>query len=607
MTGKVLLYNANVYRRSRYVAEWEKPVPSAAVQDGERGSILPLEEVLCDWVALSDGKILAYGKGSEAKDTEEYVEFDKVDCKGATVLPGLIDAHIHIYLLGRSLLRCNLRGSASIEELQHRLRQHLSHTESADWTGPQDPWLCGEGWSQDTLGRLPTRQDLDAISTDRPIFLYRACFHIAVVNTKVLEMIGALDGGTFVCPEGGVLDKAPDGTLTGILRETACDAVAQYMEDISDDIREEYLLSGLNACLKAGLTQVQTNDTRAWGVYAHLDREQRLPLRVLHTPLWDEAINPKQPKDSSQARSRELPGKAGFVTESGLLRADRLKLFADGSLGSETAALRHPYLCANGRASGESHSHGSSNGAFEKPQNNCGMLIDEPQVLQSKVQKAAENGWRLEIHAIGDLAADVALQALEKSGIDGAKAMPILTHCQLLGKDLCRRMSKLGGVVADVQPSFVPTDKDFIRARLAPDSPSLEVAYAWKTLLRSTLATNVVVAGSSDAPVETCDPLIGMRDAMLRGGPEDPYLPEECLNFDEALHLYTISAARAGNMDALCGEIAAGRAADLTVIALEGEQPACKLWEMDAAQFGLRINGGATTVQAVYVNGKRCL
>lgn len=187
---------------------------------------------------------------------------------------------------------------------------------------------------------------------------------------------------------------------------------------------------------------MQTNDAGCWPLYRELAERDELPLRVFLTIGHGDMGGP------------EAPPSAG--TALGLLSCDRVKIFSDGSLGAETAALRRPYV-------------GSSN---------TGMLVWSAAELEAMVSAAKAQGYRLEIHAIGDRAAEAVLDALAAAKV-GAEDRPVLTHCQVLGPDLIQRMAA-GGVIANIQPSFVLTDAAWCSKRLEPAVQ--EFAYAWKTV-----------------------------------------------------------------------------------------------------------------------------
>ena len=316
----------------------------------------------------------------------------------------------------------------------------------------------------------------------------------------------------------------------------------------SPSVRKGFLREAVWQCAAAGLTCVQTHEfgegwsaAEAWDVYAQLQAEGDLPLRVELTTSSDEEGRPPP----------------GGHPAAALLRCGRAKIFGDGSLGAETAALRSDYI----------HELGATSGA------NRGQMIFEPAELAQRVRGAAAEGYRLEVHAIGDAAAEAVLDAFEAelgpplpaadAGADAgvplsSRARPVLTHCQVLGDDLIARMATLG-VVANIQPSFVPTDARFVSQRLAASVH--RTSYAWRSLL----AAGVWCAGGSDAPVELPWPLLGMHDAMVRAArPEgggaaerstapaasDIFLPDErlCSLFEVVVVAVTTAPSRTSRL-----------------------------------------------------------
>lgn len=228
-------------------------------------------------------------------------------------------------------------------------------------------------------------------------------------------------------------------------------------------------------------------------------------------------------------------------------------------MGAETAALRLPYANSN----------------------STGMLLFTQEELKAKTKIAHELGYRLEIHAIGDAAAENVLQVWEELNIVGDEHRPVLTHCQVLGSDLIEKMSRMN-VIADVQPPFVGTDSLWVAKRLgggdgddaqnnsttgdlaAKLKDRLLSSYAWKTLL----AKGVHTAGGSDAPVETCNPLEGLHAAIFRypTGSKVSWMPQECLTFTEAMYLYTQEAAYAAKEESRLGQLKSDFLADFIVL-----------------------------------------
>jgi predicted amidohydrolase YtcJ len=289
------------------------------------------------------------------------------------------------------------------------------------------------------LGALPSRHDLDKVVNDRPVFLMRTCWHIGVANTLALTQSGIdVDVGVGKM-EGGEADVDAEGRLTGVLREDARQLIKR--KPASKAFQKQCVLDGLNQCVRSGLTSVQTND---WGgevsvldLYRELESEGTLPVRVHLTPVGTAVA--------------ELPAPIKPTDGNGIARmlsCDRVKLFSDGSLGAGTAALVGGYA-------DEEEKSGSSNGESESDANKGtkakgeGVLMHSSHDLTNLVKAARAKDYRVETHAIGDLAARVTLDAYGAAGVCPSER-PLLTHAQVLNDDLIDRMAQMG-VIADVQ------------------------------------------------------------------------------------------------------------------------------------------------------------
>ncbi|CAM9098263.1 unnamed protein product [Ectocarpus fasciculatus] len=503
--------------------------------------------------------------------------------------------------MGESAHYVELSGCRSVAEVQQLLRRHAEN--NADL-----PWVIGTGWDQNLWAPVKplTRLDLDAALPDgRPCLLYRRCWHAAVVNTAALRAadidpnkpwspgndppsaggVGAegVQEEKAGASEGVEVDDA--GRPTGLFREGSMRLVETAITAASFEIRCDQFAEALERCVRSGLTAVHSNDENAIQVYARLQEEGRLPVRVYLTLPHEELDKDNPLADTSGGGGRKES--AGGVRDDrptpwsgngGLVSWNRVKLFSDGSLGAETAAMRLPYLGTD----------------------NNGVLIHEQEALTRKVAQARDRGFRVEVHAIGDRALEAVLDAFEGAGLQ-PKDRPIVTHCQVAGPDLVTRMGKLGAVAA-VQPSFVPSDADVVIKRL---SPSMHAnCYPWRSLLSG----GVTCAGSSDAPIETHNPFRGMYDAVLRPDkpPSSPvheggakthpssgdgddvandetgnsgggsgsgvtaFMPDECLTLEEAVWMYTAAGAFAAGAEARLGAIRPGFLADLTVVEVEG-------------------------------------
>ncbi|CAM9661936.1 unnamed protein product, partial [Ectocarpus fasciculatus] len=411
----------------------------------------------------SNGEIIAVGAG--LAPPEHRADAEVIDLKGALVLPGIQDAHIHIGCMGESAHYVELSGCRSVAEVQQLLRRHAEN--NADL-----PWVIGTGWDQNLWAPVKplTRLDLDAALPDgRPCLLYRRCWHAAVVNTAALRAadidpnkpwspgndppsaggVGAegVQEEKAGASEGVEVDDA--GRPTGLFREGSMRLVETAITAASFEIRCDQFAEALERCVRSGLTAVHSNDENAIQVYARLQEEGRLPVRVYLTLPHEELDKDNPLADTSGGGGRKES--AGGVRDDrptpwsgngGLVSWNRVKLFSDGSLGAETAAMRLPYLGTD----------------------NNGVLIHEQEALTRKVAQARDRGFRVEVHAIGDRALEAVLDAFEGAGLQ-PKDRPIVTHCQVAGPDLVTRMGKLGAVAA-VQPSFVPSDADVVIKRL---------------------------------------------------------------------------------------------------------------------------------------------
>ena len=481
------------------------------------------------WALIDDGRGLFVAVGvdgqEEAKAAAKAQATRVVNAHGHHVIPGLMDAHIHLGYMGEAREYLRLDDCGSLAELRTALAAYgAAH--------PAKNWIVGVGWDQSYWGTYPTRHDLDqALPGGPPVVLYRACWHIVVANTAALVRAGISLEPSAQFPSFPGMDVDAAGRPTGVFRETAVTRVTDHIAETDEAVRKAYFRNALGRCVRAGLTAVQTNDANAWAIYQELAAKSELPLRVFLTLNHEEMVaNDRRPVPASVA--------------SPLLSCPRIKLYADGSLGAETAALRQPYV---GTA-------------------NRGVLIHPPEALTAKIRSAHEAGFQLEVHAIGDWALATVLDALETAGVP-PEARPVITHCQVMGVDLIARMARMG-VVANIQPSFVGTDSKWVQQRILPEVQA--TSYCWKTLLER----GVYCAGGSDAPVEDCSPLGGMYDAMARlphackkGGLEaTPFLPHECLSFSEALWLYTVGAAYACRSELRLGRLKAGFLADFVIV-----------------------------------------
>lgn len=466
-------------------------------------------------VAIHNGKIAAVGSN---KKIRRYIgnKTEVINAKNKTIIPGLVDCHVHMTSFGQFLQTLDLRDVQSIKVMQQKLKDYADKN-------AEKSWILGGRWDQEKFveKRLPTRWDLDAAVADKPVFLTRVCGHIAVANTKALELAG-ITRETVV--EGGKIDlDEAVGEPNGILRENAMNLVWRTIPKPSPKQLEEACIMACKRAVEAGLTGVHwlLNSAEEMRIIQRLCAEGKLPLRVylgFPVDLLDEIIS--------------LGLLSGFGND--MVKIGFVKLFADGSLGARTAALKQPYA--------------------DKPETS-GIMLYSQRKLNQLVLKAHKAGLQLAVHAIGDCAVEAVLEAYEKAlrAFPRASQRHRIEHCSVLNPKLIRRMKRLG-LIASVQPHFVVSDfwvvnrVGNVRARWV---------YPFKTLMKEGLT---VVAGS-DCPVEPISPLLGVWAAVARKS-----FPEEKLSVEEALKAYTVNAASASFDEDKRGLIAVGKFADLVVL-----------------------------------------
>ena len=466
-------------------------------------------------VAIRNGKILDVGSNEQILG---YVtdETQVIDLDGKTVVPGLIDSHVHALGFGQSLRQLGLRNVTSITEMKTKLARYARDN-------PQCEWIFGGGWDQERLSekRFPNRWDLDDAVSDRPVSLMRVCGHVGVVNSKALEFAGInRETESF----DGKIDRDEDtGEPNGILKEEALELIRRVIPKLSPKEIEESCLLACHEAIEAGLTGVHWLVTSAdeLRVVQRLCSGGRLPIRVyLGVPV--EFLD----------HLAELGLVTGFGSD--MLKIGFVKILVDGSLGGHTAALNEPY---NDR------------------QDTKGIMLYTQPKLNRTILKAHEAGLQVAVHAIGDRAVNVALNAFESA----LKRFPMedhrhrIEHCSVLNPVLIRRMNHLG-MIASVQPHFVFSDF-WVTSRVG------EERARWVYPFRSLIREGIVVAAGSDCPGEPISPLLGIWAAVTR---KDSHL--ENVTAEEALKMYTWNAAYASFDEDRKGSIEVVKFADLTIL-----------------------------------------
>ncbi|HEU5251045.1 MAG TPA: amidohydrolase [Thermoanaerobaculia bacterium] len=481
-------------------------------------------------VVIRDGKIAFVGEGERARSVAGAAK--RIDLSGSFVFPGWADAHGHLYGLGKSLEIANLRGAATAAVAAGRIGELAARL-------PAGSWVEGRGWDQNLWpGKsFPDARDLDAIVPDRPVAARRVDGHALWVNSTALEKAGIRSDTSD--PAGGRILRRSDGSPSGVLVDNAADLVDKVIPAATEADLERRFLLATRACAKVGLTEVQ--DASGYGAdeIAALQRladRSELPIRVYAT------VSPEpEPLGTFIAKGIRVGRDEDFLT----VRA--IKGYADGALGSRGAALLADYSDEPGRQ---------------------GLLVTTPERLEAVARQASRHGWQLWIHAIGDRGNRVALDAFRKAASDAGGSVrrdrPRVEHAQVVALEDIPRFGR-EGVIASVQPTHATSDMPWAEARVGPER--IKGAYAWRSLKNG----GARLAGGSDFPVESENPLLGFHAAITRqdlaGRPAGGWRASEKLTRREALALFTADAAYAAFEEASRGKITPGSAGDLTVFA----------------------------------------
>ena len=483
-------------------------------------------------VAVTSGRITAVG--SDEKILQLCGDkTEKLDLKGACVLPGFNDSHCHLRLTGECATKLDLRGVASKEELVQRGREYLS-------AHPVKPggWVVGYGFNHNLFpdGKLPDIETAQAISDTVPVLLDRVCGHVGTVNRSALRAAG-YDETTVIL--GGVLDKDEDGKLNGILREAALDQIKMFIPKPDKETVMNQLRAVMARLNSLGISSAQSDDLEGsdldtlLAAFRALEENGEMSVRVF------EEIQAARVPVLERFLVRGL--RTGDGSE--WFRIGNIKLLTDGSLGARTAWLREDYCDDPG---------------------NRGVPVYTQAELDEVVLVAHSSGMQCAFHAIGDGAGEACISAIERAqAIAPGSLRDRIVHCQFSDPELFKRMAS-AGMAADIQPAFTASDYTLTASRMGAERE--KYAYAWRSMLEN----GVHIAGGSDSPVETPDPLWGIYCAVTRqdgaGLPEGGWHPEERLSVREAVWLYTTGAAYVSFDENEKGTIEAGKLADLTVL-----------------------------------------
>ncbi len=486
-------------------------------------------------LAVRDGRIVYVGDDDGAAKFRADAK-RVLDLHGATAVPGLNDAHLHIAGIGERELSFNLEGTAGIPDLQRRLAARVAATEAKRW-------IVGRGWIETHWqpAAFPTRRQLDAVSPAHPVVLERADGHAVVANSVALRLAGVTRDTPN--PSGGEILRDAAGEPTGMLVDRAMALVLRLVPPATPAEVERQLIVGAEREASLGWTGIQIagNSYEESETVRKLVADGRVKLRVY------DAVS------GSDGSGEKLLAAGPVIGESfGRFTRRGVKLYIDGALGSRGAALLAPYA--------------------DSPQSS-GLLMQEEAKLMPFLQAALRRGIQIETHAIGDRGNRTMLDWYEKAfaavpPAERAVKLPRwrIEHAQIIAPADIRRFAQLG-VIASMQPSHAIGDLYFAPKRLGRER--LAGAYAWQSLLKS----GARLAAGSDAPVERGEPMIEFYAAVARrsldGFANEDWHLEERLTREQALHSMTLGAAYAAFEEEERGSLAVGKWADLTVLSAD--------------------------------------
>ena len=462
-------------------------------------------------VAIVNEKIAKVGTNDEVSPLigpQTHV----INLNGKTVIPGLIDTHIHVADFGKILSWLDLRHAKSILEVKEQIGRFVKKM-------PKEKWVIGHG-----LGNINLKASiLDEVAPENPIILYHQKGRTCIVNSKALKMAGITKDAP--SPQGGEIEKDPiTGEPTGVLHENATDLVWKIVPQPTEKELMEYVESAFKKIVEAGLTTIHwiVTSTSELGLIANLLKREQLPLRIrLVVPI---NMQNHPVIDAVKKRGHPYIRLLGFI------------IFVDGSLSAQTAALSQPYT--------------------NMP--TAGNLLQTEEKIRKLMSEVLENELQPIIHAMGDRAIDLALSAIQKflERIHHDKFRPIIEQPAVLNPELINRMKNLK-VTASIQPLCIITEFEAWSAIQRLGQERARWLYPLKTLI----STGVRVCGGSDCPMEPLNPFAQIKASVTR-----PYFKEEQVTIEEALRMYTTNAAYTSFEENLIGTIEEGKLADLTVI-----------------------------------------
>lgn len=493
-------------------------------------------------VAVKDGRIVAVGAEDDVKE-RVGPSTEVIDLRGRMLLPGFQDAHVHPPASGVDMLQCDLHDLEGRAPYLERIRAYAE-------TRPDVEWILGGGWAMDAFpGGTPTKDDLDQIVPDRPVFLPNRDGHSAWVNSKALKVAGITRDTPD--PRDGRIERDELGEPSGTLHEGAMSQVMDLAPEPTTKEWEEGLAAAQSYLHSLGITAWQ--DAIVGGSYPTLDAylavagRGELTARVVGALWWDRHRGLEQIPELVEQRARGPVGR---------FAATSIKIMVDGVCENFTAAVLDPYLDAHGH-----------------PTDNRGISFVEPELMKEAVTRLDAEGFQVHFHALAERAVREALDAVEAALVANGPSdhRHHLAHIQVVHPDDIARFRELGAV-ANAQALWAAHESQMDDLTI----PFLgEPRWTWQYPFGSLVRAGAVLAMGSDWSVSSPDPLEEMHVAVNRVMPEDYphkvenreiFLPEERIDLATAIAGFTIGSAYVNHLDDVTGSIEVGKYADLTVV-----------------------------------------
>ena len=463
-------------------------------------------------ISFSEGKIIDIGNNLSGDII--------INLNGGFVYPGFSDSHMHLVGYGKSLEKLDLVGTNSISEIKNLVSSSYDKS---------NKWIEGRGWDQNDWENIdyPTKEDLDLVAKDQPVYLRRIDGHAAWVNSKVLSICEINDKTKD--PEGGKIIRDKNGFPTGIFIDNAIDLIEKFLPVDSSIDKKRYIERAVKSLNKFGLTSIHDagTDVETIKILKKLIQQNKLSIRV--NAMLNNNIN-----------DYNFYINNGPERINNFLFVNSIKIYFDGAMGSRGAYLLEPYS--------------------DDP-DNAGLTITKADDIRKKVKIFNEAGFQVAIHCIGDKANRIALDIFEEIGNKLSRNR--IEHAQIIHADDINRYVELG-VIPSMQSTHCTSDMYWVDERLGPKR--IHQAYPWNSLLNA----GSIIPGGSDAPVEIPDPLLGIYAAITRKDindwPKDGWLPYERMTIDQAISSITEWSAYSMFAEEFYGKIDKGYLADFTVL-----------------------------------------